>query len=101
MNTAAMPVARRIAALPSLPALPFPGDAQQRNPRTVHQAMKKWSGQYGPIFLTQLRLLTGAAPEEAMDCAMAPTPLAIALRQRGASATRGKSNSPMHVYVNA
>ena len=89
MNTAAMPVARRIAALPSPPALPFPGNAQQFKPRTIHQAMKNWSGHDGPIFLAQLRPATGAAPEQAMALSMAPC------------ATQETSNSPMNTYVNS
>jgi len=97
MNTAAMPVYRGIADLPGPPALPFPGNARQRNPRTIHQAMEKWSGHDGPIFPAQMRPATGAAPEEAMAFA----PPAIRLRGRGASATRGNSNSPMNAYVNS
>lgn len=97
MNTAAMPVARGITGLPGPHALPSPGNARQLKPRTGHQAMKKWSGQYGQIFLAQLRPWTGAALEKAMDCTMAPTPLGIALRQRNT----GQSNSPINTYVNA
>lgn len=38
MHTAAMPVLRAIADLPPPPALPFPGNAHQSNPRAIRLA---------------------------------------------------------------